>query len=102
MNNNMARLSRLPLHVLLFCFASGSAQQENGNSFGEVVSFVNQHSKLLVLSDVGSDALIAVWPAMQGRVLTSSAAGRGTELRVVQSRVDRFGQSSATFQRSGR
>jgi hypothetical protein len=46
----------------------------NQNSFGEVVSFVNRHSKLVVLSD-GSGATVAVWPAMQGRVLTSSLAG---------------------------
>ena len=78
MSNNMARLSRVAAAcALVSSLASGSAQQENGNSFGEVVSFVNQHSKLLVLSDDGSDALIAVWPAMQGRVLTSSAAGPG-------------------------
>ena len=78
MNNNMARLSRVAAAcALVSSFASGSAQQENGNSFGEVVSFVNQHSKLLVLSDDRSGASIAVWPAMQGRVLTSSATGSG-------------------------
>ncbi|MGA2673126.1 MAG: DUF6786 family protein [Terracidiphilus sp.] len=47
----------------------------NGKSFGEVVSFVNRHSKLHVLSNVRSGASIAVWPAMQGRVLTSTAGG---------------------------
>jgi hypothetical protein len=78
MNSNMAHLSRVAAAcALLSSLASGSAQHENGNSFGEVVSFVNRHSNLLVLSDEGSDALIAVWPAMQGRVLTSSAAGTG-------------------------
>ena len=76
MNNNSARLSRtVAACALVSSLAYGSAQQENGNSFGEVVSFVNQHSKLIILSDDGSRALIAVWPAMQGRVLTSSAAG---------------------------
>lgn len=54
--------------------ASQQSAQANENSFGEVVSFVEQHSKLLVLSDRGG-AMIAVWPAMQGRVLTSSLAG---------------------------
>jgi hypothetical protein len=44
------------------------------NSFGEVVSFVEKHSKLVVLSGE-SGASVAVWPAMQGRVLTSSVAG---------------------------
>lgn len=52
-------------------------QQGNANSFGEVVSFVNRHSQLLVLADARDEACIAVWPAMQGRVLTSTAAGAG-------------------------
>ena len=52
-----------------------SPQQTKENSFGEVVSFVERHSKLVVLTDENSGASIAVWPAMQGRVLTSSVAG---------------------------
>ena len=55
--------------------SSASASHVNENSFGEVVSFVNRHSKLIVLSDESSGASIAVWPAMQGRVLTSSVSG---------------------------
>jgi hypothetical protein len=81
MGDNMARIFKVAAAcaVVSSVVASGSAQQGNGDSFGEVVSFVNQHSKLLVLSlsDDGSGASIAVWPAMQGRVLTSSAAGPG-------------------------
>jgi hypothetical protein len=77
MNNNMARLSRVAAAcALVSSFASGSAQQENGNSFGEVVSFVNQHSKLLVLSDDRSGASIAVWPATQWAVKTASGWAR--------------------------
>jgi hypothetical protein len=53
------------------CFLS--AEQGDG-SFQDAVSFVNAHSKLIVLSN-SDGAAIAVWPAMQGRVLTSSAAG---------------------------
>jgi hypothetical protein len=45
------------------------------SSFGEIVSFVNRHSEMLVLSDEHSGASIAIWPAMQGRVLTSSTCG---------------------------
>ena len=78
MNNNMARISKIATAcALASSFASSSAQQGNGDSFGEVVSFVDQHSKLLVLSDDSTGASIAVWPAMQGRVLTSSAEGPG-------------------------
>lgn len=55
--------------------ASAPALSGSGNRFDEVVAFVNQHSRLLVLSNENSGASIAVWPAMQGRVLTSSAEG---------------------------
>jgi hypothetical protein len=48
---------------------------KSANSFGETVAFVSGYSKLLVLSDDRSGASIAVWPAKQGRVLTSSASG---------------------------
>jgi hypothetical protein len=78
MNNKMARFSKVATAcALASSFASSAAQQGNGNSFGEVVSFVDQHSKLLILSDDFTGASIAVWPAMQGRVLTSSADGPG-------------------------
>jgi hypothetical protein len=55
--------------------ASQQSTQANKNSFGEVVSFVEKHSKLVVLADAPDGASIAVWPAMQARVLTSSVAG---------------------------
>jgi len=54
---------------------SAPPQDATGNSFAEVVSFVNRHSELLVLCDAGGQASIAVWPLMQGRVLTSTASG---------------------------
>jgi len=47
----------------------------NETSFGAVVELVNRHSKAIVLSNVRSGASIAVWPAMQGRILTSSVEG---------------------------
>jgi hypothetical protein len=52
-----------------------ASSQANGNSFGEVVSFVEKHSKLLILADAPDGASIAIWPAMQARVLTSSVSG---------------------------
>ncbi len=51
-----------------------NSQEASENSFGEVVSFVSRHSKLVILSDEQSGASVAVCPAMQGRVLTSSVA----------------------------
>lgn len=76
MNDRMARLMKVAAAgALVSSFASAPAQPPRDESFGAVVSFVNQHSKLLILSDARSGASIAVWPAMQGRVLTSTVAG---------------------------
>jgi hypothetical protein len=76
MTDNMSRLCKVAATgALVSSLASAPGQSASGNSFGEVISFVNQHSRLLVLSDDRSGASIAVRPAMQGRVLTSSAEG---------------------------
>lgn len=50
-----------------------ASAQGSRDSFRDVVSFVDQHSHLIFLSN--GSAEIAVWPAMQGRVLTSTASG---------------------------
>jgi hypothetical protein len=57
--------------------ASEQLHHAGSASFGEVVSLVNERSELIVLSDERGRASIAVWPATQGRVLTSSVAGLG-------------------------
>ncbi|MGC1781742.1 MAG: DUF6786 family protein [Acidobacteriaceae bacterium] len=44
-------------------------------SFGNDVRFVDSFTRLIVLSEPHSEALIAVSPSMQGRVLTSTASG---------------------------
>lgn len=53
----------------------GHAQQTPVTTFQDAVALVNEHSHLVVLSDNAEQASIAVWPAMQGRVLTSTATG---------------------------
>ena len=55
--------------------SSTSVTSDTASSFGEDVQFVNPFSKLIVLSNPNSGAMIAVSPSMQGRVLTSSADG---------------------------
>ena len=76
MTDNVSRLCKVAATgATVSSLASPPGQPATGSSFGEVISFVNQHSRLLVLSDDHSGASIAVWPAMQGRVLTSSAEG---------------------------
>ncbi|AXC16367.1 hypothetical protein ACPOL_7177 (plasmid) [Acidisarcina polymorpha] len=51
------------------------AQGSPNDTFRDAVSLVNQHGHVIVLSGAEGGASIAVWPAMQGRVLTSSATG---------------------------
>jgi hypothetical protein len=60
--------------VALGC-CSLQAQQQT-DKFSDTVSFVGQHSKLVVLTRPNGSS-IAVWPAMQGRVLTSAVTPDG-------------------------
>ncbi len=53
------------------------AQEASPGSFAEAVKGVEQYSPLIVLKSPDGQALIAVSPAMQGRVFTSSASGPG-------------------------
>ena len=46
-----------------------------GGSFGDDVAFLKSHTDLLVLSDGSGRAKVAVAPAFQGRVMTSTAGG---------------------------
>lgn len=43
--------------------------------FGEDVSFLKEHTEVIVLSDTEGQAKVAVVPAWQGRVMTSTAGG---------------------------
>jgi hypothetical protein len=47
----------------------------NAGSFGDDVSFLKQYTDVIVLSDRQGLAKVAVVPAWQGRVMTSTAAG---------------------------
>lgn len=75
MNEGIARLIAVAAAGALASNLASSQGAHGGSSYGEAVKFVSQHSKLIVLSDEHTGASIAVWPAMQGRVLTSSADG---------------------------
>jgi len=46
-------------------------------SFASDVEFLRQHTELVVLADPSSDAQVAVAPAYQGRVMTSTTGGSG-------------------------
>ena len=44
-------------------------------NFGEDIAFLKQHTDVIVLTNKESGAKVAVVPAWQGRVMTSSADG---------------------------
>jgi len=74
---NFCRLNSYGLNwflggVLLVFF---SAREVAGMSFGDDVSFLKEHVDVLVLMDGSGKAQVAVVPAYQARVMTSSAAG---------------------------
>jgi hypothetical protein len=61
---------------LTFMIAGTSTPQiSSAANFGDEVSFLNSHTEVIVLSNKESPAKVAVVPAWQGRVMTSSAEG---------------------------
>jgi hypothetical protein len=48
-----------------------------GATFGDDLAFLQKHTDVLVLSDKSGAARVAVVPAYQGRVMTSTAGGEG-------------------------
>lgn len=45
------------------------------NTFGDDLKFLNEYTDVVLLSDATGDSQVAVLPKMQGRVMTSAAAG---------------------------
>jgi hypothetical protein len=68
----------LGLCVLMYGLtAKGQEKMAGANNFGQDVEFLKQHVDTIVLSNESGTAQIAVVPAYQGRVMTSSAKGAG-------------------------
>ena len=69
---------RLPIVLMgaamLSGFAAGATEAANG-TFGDDLAFLKKHTEVVVLSDVSGDGQVAFSPALQGRVMTSTAAG---------------------------
>lgn len=66
------KLHKLPRHVpavMLCATAAGAAQ------FDDDVAFLQKHTEVIVLADKAGQARVAVAPAWQGRVMTSTATG---------------------------
>ena len=63
--------------VWLSMVVGGCAISRDGGNgtFGDDVAFLREHTDVVVLSDSGGQGQIAVLPEMQGRVMTSTAAG---------------------------
>jgi len=56
-------------------FVSTSAGAQAPGTFGDDVKFLSTHVATIVLSDAGGKAQVAVVPAYQGRVMTSTTGG---------------------------
>ncbi len=52
-----------------------SIQQAPGANFGDDTAFLKKHTEVIVLSDKAGSAKVALAPAWQGRVMTSTAGG---------------------------
>lgn len=62
--------------ILTAVFAMGcSSTQNQAITFGEDLKFLQKYTDVMVLCDLSSGARIAVVPAYQGRVMTSTAEG---------------------------
>jgi hypothetical protein len=66
-------MTRRVLALPSLLLAAGCASQ----SFIDDVAFLKSHTEVVVLQDRDSDARVAVCPALQGRVMTSTATGAG-------------------------
>ena len=66
---------RLSLLLIAPILVSCRVPTADENSFGMDVSFLKKHSDVVVLADETGRTKIAVSPAMQGRVMTSTAGG---------------------------
>jgi len=67
--------------TVLVCFGIVAGCAEDAkmakNTFGDDLKFLKKHTEVVVLSDASGNSQVAVLPKMQGRVMTSSAAGAG-------------------------
>ena len=59
--------------ILVMTTAASLTHRAAAASFGDDAAFLKRHTKIIVLSDEKGQAKVAVSPAWQGRVMTSSA-----------------------------
>jgi len=68
-------LRRHQREFLLTLMIAGLPQISSAANFGDDINFLNSHTEVIVLSNKETGAKVAVVPAWQGRVMTSSAEG---------------------------
>jgi hypothetical protein len=76
----MKKSLHLPLIGLLSLSAMTTSTTDNGStraSFGDDVKFLEKHAAVVILRDHAGTSQVAVVPAWQGRVMTSTAGGDG-------------------------
>jgi len=61
--------------VFAVCLAVVACRSGNRSPFASDLAFLRQHTEVVVLRDASSDAQVAVAPAYQGRVMTSTTGG---------------------------
>ena len=65
----------IPTALIFMTATVLSANNIHAANFGDDVAFLKSHTSVIVLSDKKGDAKVALAPAWQGRVMTSSADG---------------------------
>jgi len=63
--------------IIAGCASTGEDTTMAKNTFGDDLKFLEKHTEVVLLSDASGNSQVAVLPEMQGRVMTSSAAGVG-------------------------
>jgi hypothetical protein len=61
--------------IILMVACSRPSSSVQGKTFGEDLEFLKKHTRVITLSSPDGQALVAVNPDIQGRVMTSTAAG---------------------------
>ena len=61
--------------IMLVMACASPERESNGNMFKDDVEFLSEHSDLYVLKSKDEQAQVVVIPALQGRVMTSTATG---------------------------
>lgn len=64
-----------PVHLALMSSIAFLAPRSQAATFGDDVSFLKDHTDVIVLSDKSGDSKVAVAPGLQGRVMTSASEG---------------------------